>query len=147
MSAHVAASDCECIRPGLIGQPMNTLSSLSFVVAAVPVWRRGGAWRWVAAALAFEGIGSVLYHGPGGKASKFVHDVGLLFLVLAYARVARDEASSLRPRPRSAALGVTAAALHTLSRTGGPLCACNSKWQGHALFHVLAAGAIATQRA
>jgi hypothetical protein len=144
VSTHVAASDCERIRPGFIGQPMNTASSLSFVIAAVPVWRRGGAWRWVAAALAFEGIGSVLYHGPGGRASKFVHDVGLLFLVLAFARVAREDPSALQPSPQSAVLGASAVALHTLSRTGGPLCSCNSRLQGHAVFHALAAAAFVT---
>ena len=141
---HVAASDCERIRPGLIGQPMNALSSLSFVVAAIPVWLRGGAWRAVAAALAFDGIGSVLYHGPGGRFSKFVHDIGLLLLLLAYARVVQDDAASLKPTPRKAALGALAATLHTLSRTGGPLCSCNSRLQGHAIFHVVAAAAIAT---
>lgn len=36
---HVACGDCERVRPGLIGQPANTLSSLAFVAAAVPVWR------------------------------------------------------------------------------------------------------------
>lgn len=144
MSAHVAASDCEHIRPGLIGQPMNTLSSLSFVAAAWPVAKRGGAWKWVAAALVFEGIGSVAYHGPGGKTSKFIHDIGLLALAVAYLRVARDDPSSLKPTPRKVALGLAAASLHTLSRTGGPLCSCHSKLQGHALFHVLAAAAISS---
>lgn len=145
MSEHVAASDCERIRPGLIGQPMNTLSSLAFVVAALPVWRRGGAWRWVAAALAFEGIGSVLYHGPGGKFAKFIHDIGLLALLLAYARVGTQDPNELRPTPHAMGLGAAAAMLHTLSRTGGPLCSCNSRLQGHAVFHVLAATAVAVR--
>lgn len=145
MSGHVAASDCERVRPGFFGQPMNTVSSLSFVAAAVPVAKRGGAWRWVAAALAFEGVGSVAYHGPGGRVAKFAHDVGLLGLVLAYLRVARTEPGSLSPKPRAVALGGAAALLHTLSRTGGPLCSCNSPLQGHAIFHVLAAAAITAQ--
>ena len=144
MTAHVAASDCERIRAGLIGQPMNTLSSLSFVLAAAPVARRGGAWRLVAAALVVEGIGSVAYHGPGGRRAKFVHDLGLVLLVLAYGRVARTDPAAIKPSVRSVALGVTAAALHALSRTGGPLCACNSRLQGHAIFHVLAAAAISS---
>lgn len=145
MSQHVAASDCERIRPGLIGQPMNTLSSLSFVAAALPVARRGGPWKWVAAALAFEGVGSVAYHGPGGRVAKFVHDAGLLALVVAYLRVARDDPGSLRPRRAAVALGAGAAALHALSRTGGPWCSCNSRLQGHAIFHALAAAAVTAQ--
>lgn len=146
---HVAEGDCERIRPGLVGQPANAASSLAFIAAAVPIWRGAtgsrAAWRGVAAALAFEGVGSVAYHGPGGKASKFVHDIGLLLLVLAYGRVAREDAASLRPRPAALALGACAVALHALSRTGGPLCSCNSRLQGHAIFHVVAAAAIAAQ--
>ncbi|MEY2473911.1 MAG: hypothetical protein QOK28_3240 [Actinomycetota bacterium] len=146
---HVAEGDCERIRPGLIGQPANTASSLAFVAAAVPIWRnatgRRKAWRWVAAALAFEGVGSVAYHGPGGRASKFVHDAGLLAIALASGEVARRNPASLRPRRTAVVLGVCAVALHTLSRTGGPLCSCNSRLQGHAVFHAIAAAAIVVQ--
>ncbi len=141
-AAHVAASDCERVRPGLIGQPANTASSLAFVLAAVPLWRRGGAWKSVAAALAFEGLGSVAYHGPGGRAAKFVHDIGILGLLVALAGVVRENPRVLRPRPLATALALSAFALHTLSRTGGPLCSCNSRLQGHAVFHVLAAAAV-----
>ena len=148
---HVAVSDCERIRPGLIGQPANAASSLAFVAAAVPIWRRARgerkAWRWVAAALAFEGLGSLAYHGPGGRVSKGVHDAGLLLLVLAFARVGRGDPRSLRPQPVAVGLGAAAVVLHSLSRTGGPLCSCNSRLQGHAVFHVLAAAAIAAQGA
>jgi hypothetical protein len=145
---HGAESDCERIRPGFIGQPANAVSSLAFIAAAVPIWRgavgRRRAWRWVAAALAFEGVGSVAYHGPGGPASKVVHDVGLVAIAGAFARVAVDDPRSLRPRRATVALGACAVALHALSRTGGPLCSCNSRLQGHAVFHVLAAVAIAS---
>lgn len=144
--SHVAESDCERIRPGLIGQPANTLSSLSFVAAAIPIWKLAGSgrsrgWKLVAAALVFEGIGSVLYHGPGGKFSKFIHDIGLVALAASFAAVVRDEPGVLKPTPVATSLGVSAAALHVLSRTGGPLCSCNSRVQGHAIFHVLAAAA------
>lgn len=144
---HAATSDCERVRPGLIGQPANTVSSLAFVAAAVPVWRASrepgrGAWAGVAAALAVEGLGSVGYHGPGGHRSKLVHDAGLLALTGALgAACATDRA--VRPlRPLPLGLGVAAAALHALSRTGGPLCGCDRRVQGHAVFHVLAAAAV-----
>ncbi len=45
---------------------------------------------------------------------------------------------------QSVALAAAAVALHSLSRTGGPLCSCHSALQGHAAFHVLAAAALAT---
>lgn len=143
---HVAVSDCERIRPGPIGQPANTVSSLAFVVAAVPIAarardRRSGAWAAVAASAAFEGIGSVAYHGPGGRVAKVIHDVGLVALIASLA-TARLSERPVQVRPGAAALGVAAGVLHTLSRTGGPLCSCNSRLQGHAVFHVLAAAAL-----
>lgn len=146
---HVAVSDCEEIRPGLIGQPANTLSSLAFVAAAVPIHAAGhraghGAWRGVAAAVALEGIGSVAYHGPGGRWSKALHDVGLIGIAVAMARVEARRRGSLRPGPVDGTLAVAAIALHTLSRTGGPLCSCRSPVQGHAVFHVLAAASMAS---
>ncbi len=150
--SHVAASDCEQIRPGLIGQPANTLSSLAFVAAAVPIVRsarrRGRpAWLAVAAATAFEGLGSVAYHGPGGRRAKRVHDIGIVALVASLAVAMASEGTPVVHRPRAAALTTAAVALHTLSRTGGPLCSCRSPLQGHAVFHVLAAAALAAAAA
>src|SRR5690606_11463873 len=112
--------------------------------------RRGhGAWKAVAAALAFEGLGSVAYHGPGGRASKAVHDVGLVALGAAMAGVEAQYRGRWRPGPLDTGLTTAAVALHTLSRTGGPLCSCRSRLQGHAVFHVVAAAAVvaAAQRA
>lgn len=148
MSPHAAVGDCERIRPGLIGQPANTVSSAAFVLAAVPLLRasrrpRGRAWAAVAAAAALEGIGSIGYHGPGGRASKLVHDLGLVALVATTATALATDPEA-RVRPRAAVLGTLALALHALSRTGGPLCACNSPLQGHALFHLVAAAALAS---
>jgi hypothetical protein len=142
----VAVSDCERIRPGLIGQPSNTLSSLAFVLAAVPIARRARegnslAWAGVAASAALEGVGSMAYHGPGGRLAKAVHDAGLVALTATVA-TARLSERPLQVRPRAAALAVAAVTLHTLSRTGGPLCSCDSRLQGHAVFHVLAAAAL-----
>ncbi|MEQ1788024.1 MAG: hypothetical protein ABL966_13300 [Acidimicrobiales bacterium] len=144
---HVAASDCEAIRPGLIGQPANTLSSLAFVAAALPIARaarrRGRpAWHAVAVAAAVEGVGSVAYHGPGGRQAKRLHDAGLVALVAAVAVALASEGTPVPRRPRTAALATASVALHSLSRTGGPLCSCRSPLQGHAVFHVLAAAAL-----
>lgn len=145
---HVAASDCERIHPGLIGQPANTISSLAFVAAAVPIARAARhtnrrAWLAVAAAAALEGLGSVAYHGPGGRRAKRLHDVGIVALVGSMAVAVASEGTPVHRRPRTAKLATAAVALHALSRTGGPLCSCRSPVQGHALFHVLAAAALA----
>jgi len=144
----VAASDCERVRPGRVGQPANTISSLAFEAAAVPIGRaarrhRSPAWLAVAVATAMEGVGSVAYHGPGGSRSKRLHDVGIVAIVATMAVAVASEGAPVQRRPRTAALATAAVALHTLSRTGGPLCSCHSPLQGHAGFHVLAAMALA----
>lgn len=144
---HVAFADCERIRPGFIGQPANTVSSLAFVAAALPIAREARrrdrpAWLAVAASSALEGVGSVAYHGPGGRGSKLVHDAGILALLGSMAVAVSQDDEPLTPRPHTAILTGAAIALHTLSRTGGPLCSCRSRLQGHALFHMLAAAAL-----
>lgn len=146
---HVAFADCERVRDGWLGQPANAASSLAFVAAAVPIarsarTRRRPVWLAVAVAAAVEGLGSVGYHGPGGRLSKVVHDAGIVALAATLtAAVVADAA----PRPvvpaRAALLGAAAVVVHTLSRTGGPWCRCDSRLQGHAVFHLLAAAALA----
>src|SRR4029453_9662258 len=59
----LGASDCEALRDGWLGQPVNTLSSVAYVVAGAYVLWRGGP-RVPALALAAVGVGSVLYHRP-----------------------------------------------------------------------------------
>lgn len=147
--AHAAVGDCERIRPGLIGQPANTVSSLAFVAAAVPIARHGRragsrAWLAVAAAAAIEGLGSVGYHGPGGRVAKAVHDGGLVALAAALAAALGAEPGPPTVRPQTVILSASAIALHALSRTGGPLCSCDSRLQGHAVFHLVAAAALAS---
>ena len=147
---HVAASDCEQIRPGRIAQPANTISSLAFVAAAIPIARAARrrqqpAWLAVAAATAVEGIGSVAYHGPGGRTAKQLHDAGLVALAVTLGVALAQRGRSRRGGARGPRCSTTAAVtLHTLSRTGGPLCSCRSPLQGHAVFHLLAAAALTT---
>ncbi len=146
-ASHVACGDCERIRPGLVAQPANTLSSLAYIVAGMIIARRahrdGGRFKRhrlaVAVAAVATGAGSVAYHGPGGRCSKRLHDGALVALGLAVA--ARKRAGqALSP----AASGVVAAAsvIHAASRTGRPLCNPNSRFQGHALWHLATAIAL-----
>ena len=146
---HGAEGDCEAIRPGLIGQPANTVSSLALVAAAIPIARsarrrRQPAWRAVALASALEGLGSVAYHGPGGRSAKVLHDAGLVALAATLGVAVGREGRPVTRRPLTTALTAAAVTLHALSRTGGPLCSCRSPLQGHAVFHVLAATALTT---
>ena len=145
----VASSDCERIRPGLVSQPANTASSLAFVAVGVPVTRRAlrsRRWAWVAVGVGavLAGVGSVGYHGPGGRAAKVLHDVGVDVLGAALVLAVAVDGSPRRVSPRTAGLTMAAVSMHVLSRTGGPLCSCHSPLQGHAVFHVLAATAVAS---
>lgn len=141
---HIAVSDCEHCRPGLVAQPVNALSSLTYCAAGVWVLRRPRTTRRVALGIAAvaAGIGSVAYHGPGGRAGKLAHDASAAGLssMLAIALVTGPTTA----RRRLATLGLFGAgvAVHTSSRTGRVLCRPDSMLQGHALWHALSASAV-----
>ncbi len=76
-----AAADCEAIGAGFLGQPINALTTLAFVVAGVVVivWRR--EMQWIGIGLIATGIGSLLFHGPMPAGNEWAHDVTLAWLV------------------------------------------------------------------
>ena len=86
MSTHVAAGDCERCRPGPLAQPANTISSLAYVAAGAAMVRtaathhpdRERAERAVGWATIAAGLGSVAYHGPGGRWGHYAHDASLI---------------------------------------------------------------------
>jgi hypothetical protein len=85
----LGGSDCEEWRAGLLHQPVNSLSSLAYLVAGVWVVTRRGTDRTdrVAGAVfggmvAGIGIGSLLYHGPQWPGSAVVHDAAIPSAVL-----------------------------------------------------------------
>jgi len=76
-----AAADCETIGAGFLGQPVNSLTTIAFVVAGLVVIVRRPDRRWVGLGLAATGIGSFLFHGPMLAGSEWAHDVTLVWLV------------------------------------------------------------------
>jgi hypothetical protein len=134
----LGGSDCEALRDGVLGQPVNSVSSLAYVAAGAYVLHRGGP-RGPAWALALVGLGSVLYHGPMPPGAELVHDASLVAVPLAALGVVWRRRSF--PRPPAAAVVALAvgAAVNVLSRTGAPLCRPDSLAQGHAAWHVLTA--------
>jgi len=81
----VGGSDCERIGQGLFAQPVNTLSSLAYVLAGVLL-----LWRALAdrahprtARLAYAvtvigvGVGSVSFHGPMPGWGRLAHDLSI----------------------------------------------------------------------
>lgn len=138
----LGASDCEALRDGLLGQPVNSLSSLAYVAAGAYVVRRAGPLG-PALALVAVGAGSVLYHGPMVPGAEAAHDgsialLGGTMLVAAW----RRRALPLPPRLAVALVGA-AVVVNLLTRTGAPLCRPDAVLQGHAVWHVLTAVAAA----
>ena len=78
-------SDCEHIGQGLLGQPVNTLSSLAYVVAGAVLLRRALAAREgarpvltvYAVAVAAFGFGSIVFHGPMPSWARLAHDLSI----------------------------------------------------------------------
>jgi hypothetical protein len=183
--AHPGAGDCEELRDSWLGQPVNAASCLAFIAAGGWLWRRlsrSGAATPEAALfcglVAANGVGGIAFHGPGDRASHWLHDTALVGTLAAMAAsrapvaagatalagvglAVRPSATNVasvvgtalvagaearrgrRPRGRTGALLLTAAAVNAVSRTGGPCCRPRSLLQGHALWHVLNAVALA----
>ncbi|HEY4584095.1 MAG TPA: hypothetical protein VI980_06335 [Acidimicrobiia bacterium] len=80
-----AAADCESIGVGLLRQPVNSLTTLAFVVAGIVVMTRRRERRWVGIALIATGIGSFLFHGPMPTGGEWAHDLTLAWLLLVVA--------------------------------------------------------------
>ena len=75
-----ADADCELIRDGLFGQPVNSITCVAFLVGGGVLLARPRL-RWVGLALIATGIGSFLFHGPMPPGSEWAHDVTLAWLI------------------------------------------------------------------
>ena len=100
-------SDCEHIGQGLLGQPVNTLSSLAYVAVGVLLLRRAltapeserPVLAVYAVIVAAVGFGSFVFHGPMPSWGRFAHDLSiaavLAFVIgydIAFARLAAPRA-------------------------------------------------------
>lgn len=89
---HPGAGDCEEVRAGWLAQPANASSCLAFLGAAAWLWsrlRRRGATSPEAALfcglVAANGVGGIAFHGPGDRASHWLHDTALVGTLAAMA--------------------------------------------------------------
>ncbi|WCO66943.1 hypothetical protein PO878_20835 [Iamia majanohamensis] len=118
----LATSDCEACRPGWVSQPANTLSSLAYVATGGLLARDARrlpraertATRVLAGAIAAAGLGSVLYHGPGGRLSRWAHDATL---VAASGLLAQRDLAVLADRPAPGPLALAAVPLAAVAAT------------------------------
>jgi hypothetical protein len=86
----IGESDCENIGSGVLAQPVNAFSSLAFVAFGIAVLfsiskqqRAERINRMIIGVLMIAtGIGSVLFHGPQGPASHFLHDATILLTLI-----------------------------------------------------------------
>lgn len=76
-----AAVDCERILEGFLGQPVNTITSVGFVLAGLIAYvRRAGPPT--ATLIAAVGVGSILFHGPMPPWGEFLHDLSIGWMLL-----------------------------------------------------------------
>jgi hypothetical protein len=156
VDTRLGSTDCERIRPGLVAQPVNTATSLAFVVAAgataLRSRRRGTPYGAQEVAfstlLALVGVGSVAFHGPQPRGAKVLHDApiaGLLAVAATTPMVRRSRGRSALPgwTPQRGAvlagIAVAATAAFAGGRTSSPTCCPDCAFQLHGLWHVLAA--------
>ena len=76
-----AAADCELFTNPFFGQPVNSLTTIAFLISGAVIFR-SERLRWVAAGLVSTGVGSFLFHGPAMAFSEWAHDVTLAWLLL-----------------------------------------------------------------
>jgi len=103
--ARIGDSDCEFLDSGFLVQPVNAVSSLAYslVGLALVIWafRVSGHARIVrivfAVAMITIGLGSVMFHGPQGWGSQFLHDITFLTALLFLAVFNLTGAVSTKP--------------------------------------------------
>jgi hypothetical protein len=138
-----ALRDCEAIGDSFLGQPINSITTLAFLIAAGIVWHTGR--RWVALALAGTGVGSFLFHGPMPSYAQMSHDITLWLLVaVVVASIVIEFRSTGQWRHLVGPLALLAivAIVGRLGATGNPLCDPGSLLQPHGLWHIGSAAAV-----
>ena len=107
----LGATDCERIRSGHIGQPANALSAAWLTVSGAWIARRHSHHAHaslVGAVVAAAGVGSVAYHGPGGRLSGWAHDTTIAGML---GVIGLEDVIEVRPDLAPAATWVYAAAM------------------------------------
>ncbi len=100
-----AAADCETIGAGFLGQPINSLTTIGFLLVGALIVTRRPDRRWLGIGLLATGIGSFLFHGPMPMGSEWAHDLTLAWL-LALVAAAGSRWERMSRIPALIALGI-----------------------------------------
>lgn len=153
-------SDCEALRAGFLSQPVNTVTSLSFL--GVGLWaatrvpaleqRERTPAALFAALVALNGVGSAAYHGPQFPGAQALHDLpahGAALMSIAvplWREVRGRRALPGWTAPKGyglAAVAALAAASYLEGRSASRLCDPESWLQLHGLWHLSTAALMA----
>ncbi|NNF64101.1 MAG: hypothetical protein HKN07_07555 [Acidimicrobiia bacterium] len=132
--------DCELIRSAFPAQPINTLSSLAFIIAAAYLWRR--RHRLFGTVIGLTGVGSILFHGNPSSLSSALHDGALVAAILGSGVLALRRIRLGAVPIASILVGAIGIVVWSTTRTGGSWCDPDALIQGHAVWHVMAAFAV-----
>ncbi|MDX1781049.1 MAG: ceramidase domain-containing protein [Thalassovita sp.] len=97
---------CERVGAGYWAEPVNTVTNLAFLIAAVLIWPRVrglGLGRTLAAVLAVIGVGSWLFHTHAQVWAGMADTVPILIFVLIYIFAANRDFWHMPPRWAAAA--------------------------------------------
>jgi hypothetical protein len=83
-----ALKDCEAVLHAFFGQPVNSITTLAFMVGGtIVIWRTEHLWVGIASIA--TGVGSFLFHGPMPPYAEWAHDMTLAWLLLVVASEGR----------------------------------------------------------
>lgn len=112
---------CERLSPGLLAEPLNALSNLAFLYAALTIWRTAGQRldvRLLATLLAAIGLGSTLFHTFASPLTQLCDVIPIALLQLLFLHLYLRHVVAVGPLAASACLLLYILALAVASRTG-----------------------------
>ena len=115
---------CERLAPGLLGEPLNTLTNLAFLWAAFHGWRQASKHhdqRLLAALLGSIGIGSTLFHAFATPLTQLFDVMPIALFQLCYLGSYLRRVARCTPAACAACLLLYVVALAAASQWSAPL--------------------------
>jgi uncharacterized membrane protein (GlpM family) len=91
---------CERLGSGYWAEPVNAITNMAFLIAALIMWRRGADLpmaRFMAAIVAVIGVGSYLFHTHANRLTGVMDVTPILAFILLYVFAASRDFLGLRP--------------------------------------------------